>query len=184
MKTEKEKMLAGEAYLATDPQLTADRRQAKKACQLINQGDYDDEAGRNAQLAALINFQGSFYVEPPLYVDYGYNILVGDNFYANHGLTILDGARVVMGKNVFIAPNVVISTAGHPLDKVRRAAGEEFVKPITLGDDVWLGAHVTLCPGVTIGNNVVVGAGSVVVHDLPDNSVCVGTPARPVKSLA
>ncbi|PLR40033.1 sugar O-acetyltransferase [Chimaeribacter arupi] len=184
MKTEKEKMLAGELYQAYDPELTQDRKWAKKTCQRINQHDTDDLAGREALLAELMHFEGKFWVEPPLYVDYGYNIHIGDNFYANHGLTILDGARVVIGKNVFIAPNVVIATAGHPLDKAQRAAGEEFVKPITIGDDVWLGAHVTLCPGVTLGNNVVVGAGSVVVHDLPDNSVCVGTPARPVKSLA
>lgn len=183
MKTEKEKMLAGEIYQANDPELTQDRKRAKKLCQQVNQHDTDDLAGREALLAGLMRFKGTFYVEPPLYVDYGYNIHIGDNFYANHGLTILDGAPVVIGNNVFIAPNVVIATAGHPLDKTQRATGEEFVKPITLGDDVWLGAHVTLCPGVTLGNNVVVGAGSTVVHDLPDNSVCVGTPARPVKTL-
>jgi maltose O-acetyltransferase len=124
-----------------------------------------------------------FEIIAPFYCDYGYNIEVGENFFANHNTVILDGAKVRFGDNVFVAPNCGFYTAGHPLDAERRNQGLEYAKPITIGNDVWIGAGVHVMPGVTIGNNVVIGAGSIVVKDIPDNSVAVGNPCRIPKHI-
>lgn len=182
--SEKEKMLAGLPYYPSDPALTADRSRAKALCFEFTHIHPDAAEKRNALLRSLLNTKAAFSINEPFYCDYGYNIYLGENFYANHGCTILDGARVVFGDNCLLGPGVTITTAGHPFDSVTRASGEEFAHEIIIGNDVWLGANVTVCPGVRIGNNVVVGAGSVVVKDLPDNSVCVGVPAKAIRSLA
>ena len=122
-------------------------------------------------------------IEPPFACDYGYNIEVGENFYANVNLVILDGAKVRIGDNAFIAPNVGIYTAGHPLDASDRNKGLEYAYPITIGDNVWIGAGAIILPGVTIGDNVVIGAGSVVTKDIPACSLAVGNPCRVIRKI-
>ena len=125
----------------------------------------------------------SFTILPSFWCDYGYNIEIGANFFANHNTVILDGARVKFGDNVFIAPNCSFYTAGHPLDVERRNKGLEYAYPIAVGDNVWIGGNVTVCPGVTIGSNSVIGAGAVVTRDIPDNSLAVGVPAKVVRTI-
>lgn len=124
-----------------------------------------------------------FFIEQPFVCDYGYNIEIGENFYSNHNLTILDGAKVQFGDNVFVAPNCGFYTAGHPLDYETRNKGLEYAKPIKVGNNVWIGGNVVVLPGVTIGNNVVIGAGSVVNKDIPSNSVAVGNPCKVIKKI-
>ena len=121
---------------------------------------------------------------PPFWCDYGYHISVGDFFYGNHNLIITDGAPVTFGDHVFIGPNCCFSTAGHPLDVAQRNAGLEYAKPITIGNNVWIGAGVQVLPGVTIGDNAVIGAGSVVTKDIPAGMLAVGVPCRPVRQIA
>lgn len=181
--TEKEKMIAGLMYQAWDSELTADRQKAKGLCFKINQTCPTLKQQRQALINELLGRESDAWIESPFNCDYGYNIKAGKGFYANHGCTVLDCAPVVIGDNCLLAPGVVIATAGHPLDPIERASGEEFAKAITIGNDVWLGANATVCPGVTIGDNVVVGAGSVVTRDLPANTVCAGTPAKPIRTI-
>lgn len=123
-------------------------------------------------------------IEQPFYCDYGYNIRVGKNFYANYNLVILDEATVIFGDNVFIAPNCGFYTAAHPLEADARNKGLEYARPIHVGDNVWLGAGVSVLPGVTIGDNCVIGAGSVVSRDIPSNSVAVGNPCKTIKKIS
>ncbi|TBR38310.1 sugar O-acetyltransferase [Marinomonas agarivorans] len=183
MLTEKQKMLVGELYCPYDPELIADRERAKTLCFTLNNTSPSQKKARIALIKELFSMPFDAWIESPFHCDYGYNVSYGKGFYVNHGCTLLDAAPIVFGDNCLLAPNVVISTAGHPLDPEQRASGLEFAQPITVGNDVWFGANVTVCPGVTIGNNVVVGAGSVVNKDLPDNSVCVGAPAKPIKAI-
>ena len=122
-------------------------------------------------------------IRPPFYCDRGYNIELGDYVFANYHFTVLDGAKVQIGNHVYIAPNVSIYTAGHPFDVVLRRKGLEYARPVRIGDDVWIGGGVSILPGVTIGNNVVIGAGSVVNRDIPDNSLAVGNPCKVIRRL-
>ncbi len=171
-------MLAGELYVASDPQLVAERKRAKALCRTYNAG----EAG-TAILEELLGFPTDAYLEPPFFCDYGTNIRLGARVYANHNLVILDCAAVTLGDDVFIGPNVVISTAGHPVDAETRVSGVEWAKPVTIGDRVWLGAGVVIVPGLTIGANTTIGAGSVVTKDIPANCVAVGNPCRVTRTL-
>ena len=123
------------------------------------------------------------WIESPFHVDYGIHLQVGENFYANHGCTILDCHDVVIGKNVLLAPHVCISAATHPVDPDQRRQGLEYSAPITIGDNVWVGANATICPGVTLGDNVVVGAGAVVTKSFPDNVVIAGVPAKVIQKV-
>ncbi len=131
----------------------------------------------------LGHVEDSILIEQPFFCDYGYNISVGKNFYANFNLVILDGAKVTFGDNVFIAPNCGFHTAGHPIDPVERNKGLEYARPITVGNNVWIGASVTVLPGVTIGDNCVIGAGSVVTKDITAGSVAVGNPCRVIRKI-
>lgn len=183
--TEKEKMLAGMIYDANgDEQLIAERLECKELCHDYNNLRPKDIAARETMLREIIGtVKRGILIEQPFYCDYGYNIHVGDNFYANFNLVILDEAPVTFGDNVFIAPNCSFYTAGHPIDAEERNKGLEYARAITVGDNVWIGGSVTVLPGVTIGNNCVIGAGSVVTRSIPDNSVAVGNPCKVIKSI-
>ena len=184
--TEKEKCRAGLLYDANyDPQLLAERRAAKELLYDYNRLRPSEEAERLALLKRLLGRTGEqCIIEPPFACDYGYNIEVGENFFANFNLVILDGARVTIGDNAFIAPNVAIYTAGHPLDVEQRNRGLEYARPVTIGHNVWIGGNVVILPGVTIGDGSVVGAGSVVTRDIPPHSLAVGNPCRVIRKLA
>ena len=175
--TEKEKMLRGELYRAFEPSLTQERQKVKQICFDLNQTPPSQQEQRIELIFQLLG-RRDVWVESPFNVDYGYNVRVGENFYANHGCTILDANLVTIGKNCLLAPHVCISAATHPLNPQVRADGLELALPITIGDNCWIGANATICPGVTLGNGVVVGAGAVVTKDMPDNVVCGGVPAR------
>lgn len=179
-KSEKDKMLAGELYQAFDPELVAERNQAKQLCFELNQTM--DPKQRTTIIQKLLG-QDDAIIESPFFCDYGYNLTVGKNFYANHGCTILDCNQIRIGDNCLLAPHVVISAATHPLDWQLRAAGDELTAPITIGDNVWIGANATICQGVTLGSGVVVGAGAVVTKHMPDNVVCGGVPAKIIRYL-
>lgn len=174
---EKQKMLAGLNYDPSDSTLSADRASAETACYELNQS-HPKTSNRTEIIGRLLGYETNASLNVPFYCDYGYNIHLGQNFYANHGCTFLDCNTITIGDNCLLGPGVVIATATHPLDPTERSSGLESALPIILGNDVWLGANVTVCPGVTIGDNVVVGAGSVVVKDLPSNTICVGNPAK------
>lgn len=184
--TEKEKMLAGMIYDANnDLELESERTRAKALCHEFNSVS-PTELGRQREILKRLlgrTCGDSFTILPSFWCDYGYNIEIGANFFANHNTVILDGAKVKFGDNVFIAPNCSFYTAGHPLDVERRNKGLEYAYPITVGDNVWIGGNVTVCPGVTIGSNSVIGAGAVVAHDIPANSLAVGVPAKVVRTI-
>lgn len=185
MRTEKEKMLAGEIYDANnDEQLLKERAECQQKCYELNKLQPSATAQRGGIINRLFGKVGKgFTVVSPFYCDYGYNIEVGDNVFINMGCVMLDGGRVRLGNNVFIAPQCGFYTAGHPLDVERRNKGLEYARPITIGDNVWIGGHVCVMPGVTIGDNSVIGGGSVVVHDIPSGVLAVGNPCEVIRKL-
>lgn len=181
--TEKEKMLAGLGYNAMDEELLRDRGRAKGICHAINHLPPDKIEERIALLQELFQTEEQPYMEPNIFCDYGYNIKIGKNFYANHNCTILDVNTVTIGDNVMFAPNVQIYTATHPVEAKPRVAGVEMGYPIVIGDNTWIGGGSIICPGVTIGKNVVIGAGSVVTKAIPDNVVAAGNPCRVIREI-
>lgn len=183
--TEKEKCAAGMLYDANyDERLLQERDICKDICFEYNNTKPSQLSEKKQLLKQLFGkVQGEFVIQAPFWCDYGYNIELGKNFYANHNLVILDGAKVSFGDNVFIAPNCGFHTAGHPIDAERRNQGLEYAYPITVGDNVWFGAGVQVLPGVTIGSNVVIGAGSVVTKDIPDHVIAVGNPCRVLRPI-
>lgn len=182
--TEKEKQQAGELYNANDRELFEERIKAKKLCAEYNAIECNDFQKRERLLDRLVALRGEHTViEQNFYCDYGYNIVIGDNFYANHNLVILDCADIEFGNNVFIGPNCGFYAAEHPLDANQRNQGLESAKPIKVGSNVWIGGNVTVIGGVTIGDNAVIGAGSVVVKDIPANCVAAGNPCKVIKTL-
>lgn len=183
--TEKEKGLKGELYNPnTDPQLQREMVACKALCHRYNSLPPDAEAEGAVLLGEILGRCGTdVKILAPFWCDYGANITVGDHFFANHNLVILDGADVSFGDHVFIGPNCCFTTATHPVEVSLRDEGLELAKPIRVGGSVWFGAGVTVLPGVTIGNRVVVGAGSVVTRDLPDDVVAAGNPCRVLRHL-
>ena len=183
--TEKEKMLKQMMYAANnDEDLLKERAIAKDLCFKYNQLMPSDVENQKKVLKEILGeVDDSVIFVAPFWCDYGYNIRVGKNFFANHNTVILDGAKVTFGDNVFIAPNCGFYTAGHPIDAKRRNQGLEYAYPITIGNNVWIGAGVHVMPGVTIGDNVVIGGGSIVVKDIPSNSVAVGNPCHVIREI-
>ena len=182
MTTEKEKMLAGELYVAADPQLTAERLQARRLLLRLNNADPGDEAGYRALMAELLpHVDATAYIQPPFYCDYGYNIYAGPGVYMNFNCVVLDVMAVRIGAGTMFGPAVQVLTATHPIDAAERAKGPEYAKAITIGRDCWIGGGAILQPGVTIGDRVIVGAGAVVTRDVPDDTIVVGNPARPLQ---
>lgn len=177
-------MLSGEVYDATHPGLVERLVEVRGTIRKFNDMAPADIEGQKEILRSLLGSVGKqFHFNQPFHCDYGRNIHIGENFFANFNLTILDEAEVRMGDNVFIGPNVSIYTACHPLDAERRDKGVEWAEPVTIGNSVWIGGGVTIVPGVTIGNRVVIGAGSVVTRDVPDDCVVAGNPARVIKKI-
>ena len=184
--TEKEKMLAGMMYNANyDSELIRERERCKDLCHEYN-GLLPSDAEKQKEIIRRLfgKIHNSFTVTAPFWCDYGYNIEIGENFYTNHNCVILDAAKVTFGDNVFIAPNCGFYTAGHPLDAERRNRGLEFAYPITIGNNVWIGGGVQVLPGVTIGSDSVIGAGSVVTRDIPSGVVAVGNPCRVLRKIS
>ncbi len=182
--TELEKLRAGLEFDFTDPEVDALKLNAVKLCQKLNAVDVTDYAAKEKIIRELFGSAGENPVVLPVFnCDNGKNIHVGDNFLANYNVTILDIREVKIGDNVMIAPNTLITTINHPLNPLGRRKHLGVAKPVEIGNDVWIGANVTILPGVKIGNNVVVAAGAVVTKDIADNSLVGGIPAKLIKIL-
>ena len=183
--TEKEKARAGFLYDANhNAEIDEDHLKAMELCYEANSLPPRMREKRHAVLRALFGrAPGKFYIEPPFHCGFGYNIEIGENFYANFNCVILDNAKVKFGDNVFIAPNCGFYTAGHPFDVEQRNSGLEYAFPITVGNNVWIGGNVVVLPGVTIGDDVVIGAGSVVTKDVPSGVLAAGNPCRVLRPI-
>lgn len=184
--TEKEKARAGLLYNNNyDPQLIEERLNCQAACQEYNLIPVRELERRRAKIREIVGEIGEqFQIEQPFHCDFGYNIHIGENFFSNFNLVILDEAPVTIGHDVFIAPDCGIYTAGHPVNVPQRNEGLEYAKPVTIGDNVWIGGGVKIMPGTTIGSNVVIGAGSVVTKDIPSNVVAAGVPCKVIREVS
>ncbi len=182
--TEREKMIAGQIYSTQDEELFRLHRACVDACVLCDRYLPSQLDERRGHLRRILGSTGeNFLIEPGFRCDYGFNIEIGENFFANYNLVILDCAPVRFGRNCFIGPQCGIYTAVHPLDAKERATGMEYAKPVTVGDDVWFGGSVTVLPGVSIGDGAVIGAGSVVTHNIPARVVAAGNPCRVLRPI-
>ena len=182
--TEREKMVSGELYVANDPQLVAARIKARRLVSRLNTSDPGDIGARFAVMRDLLGAVGAqCWIEPPFHCDYGWNIELGDEVFVNFGGIFLDCAPIVIGAQTQLGPNVQLLAADHPRDAAARVSGREFARPIRIGKRAWLGGGVIVCPGVTIGDDTIVGAGSVVVRDLPSGVMAAGNPCRVVREL-
>ena len=184
-RSQRERMLAGDLYLADNPELAEESRRAAELMKEFNESSPSDAATRRRILVELLGSLGdNTEIRPPFYCDYGYHTHVGARTFVNFGLVALDVARISIGDDVQIGPRVQLLTPTHPLDPETRRAKLEAAEPITIGDNVWLGGGVIVCPGVTIGADSVVGAGAVVTRDLPPGVLAAGTPARVIRALS
>lgn len=177
-------MLAGELYNALDKELSDDRLRTRLLIKELNDSREDATDLRKRVLKDLIpNAGNGLWLQPPFYCDYGYNMRVGENVFFNFNCVVLDVTYVTIGSRTLFGPNVQIYTATHPINHIERASGLEYAKPITIGEDVWIGGSVVICPGVTIGDRCVIGAGSVVTKDIPSDTFAAGNPCRPIRSI-
>lgn len=184
MRTEREKMLAGELYTADDPELSAAFQRAQRLCEAFNQTSAADRDAGNDVLRELLGAYGQgCEIRPPLRCDYGTQLLLGDRVFVNFGLIALDVGLITIGDDVKIGPNVQLLTPTHPIDPVTRQANLEAADPITIEANVWIGGGAILLPGVTIGENSVIGAGSVVAKSIPPNVIAVGNPCRVIRPI-
>jgi len=184
MPSERARMLAGELYNPRDPELVAERERARELVRLYNQTGATDGESRELLLEELFGSVGeSTTIEPPFRCDYGTQITVGDRFFANFGCVFLDVCSIAFGDRCLLGPSVHVYTATHPLDAATRAEGREYGKPVTVGDDVWVGGQAVLNPGVEVGDRSVVASGAVVTRDVPADVVVQGNPAEVVKEL-
>ena len=182
---QKERMLAGLPYKAWLDGLPEERLENKKKLYAYNSLSPEEETKMDGLIRLILGKAGeNAHIEPPFHCDYGKNIEVGRNFFANYNCTILDVGKVVIGDNVMFAPNVSIYTAGHPVHPDSRNSGYEYGISITIGNQVWIGGNTVINPGVTIGSNVVIGAGSVVTKDIPDNTIAVGNPCKVLREIS
>jgi len=184
MKSEKEKSLAGKLYKAFGDELLSERQYAKELIFQFNALPPDEIKKRDSIIKTLFGKTGkSFFIEPPFRCDYGYNISIGENFYANFNCIILDCVLVTIGKNVLFGPDVSIYTAGHPVHHKLRSQDYEFALPVIIGDNIWIGGNVTINPGISIGDNSVIGSGSVVTKDIPSDVVAAGNPCKVLRKI-
>lgn len=184
MRSEKDKMLAGELYDPQDAQLRAERRHARLLIKAFNDSRDDQEQERARLLDELLPGAGAgLWIEPPFYCDYGSNITLGERVFFNFNCVVLDVAPVRIGSRVLCGPGVQIYAATHPLTAIERSTGLELGRPVSIGDDVWIGGGAIICPGVRIGNRSVIAAGSVVTRDIPDDVVAAGNPCRVIRRL-
>ena len=184
MDSEKDRMLRGEPYLANDPALLEERRACRLVCERFNATSFGLIVERRAILSELVGELGEgASVMAPFQCDYGYHVTIGARTFINYGAVILDGAKVTIGQDVQIGPAVQLITATHPLDPVERRRGTETAEPVTIGHGAWLSTGVIVLPGVTIGADAVVGAGSVVTKDMPARHLCFGNPCRVIREI-
>lgn len=184
MMTEKERMLSGELYIASDKELAMDNKNARVLTRLFNTSTEEQMTYRRQILKELFASSGeNIHIEPPFRCDYGCHVSIGENFYANYDCIIIDVCDVKIGENVLFGPRVSIYTAGHPIDAEVRNTQMEFGTPITIGNDVWIGGNTVINPGVTIGDNVVIGSGSVITKDIPNGVIAVGNPCRVLRPI-
>lgn len=185
MKTEKEKMLSGELYNALDEELSDERLHARLLLKALNDSREDEVQKRKAILDDLLpNAEKDLWIQPPFYCDYGTNMYVGEKVFFNFNCVVLDVMPVTIGSRTLFGPNVQIYTATHPLHFKERASGLEYAKPVNIGEDVWIGGSAVICPGISIGDRTVIGAGSVVTKDIPSDVFAAGNPCRVVRGLS
>jgi maltose O-acetyltransferase len=184
MTTEKEKMLSGQMYDATDPQLRAEHRRARDLCKTLNDSHDNEQELRERIIRELFGKTGdAIWIEPPFYCDYGANITLGSRVFFNYNCVILDPASVIIGNDVLFGPAVQVYTATHPISASERLSWRESAQPVEIGSDVWVGGGAIICPGVHIGSRSVIGAGSVVTDDIPEDVFAAGNPCRCIRQL-
>lgn len=181
--SEKEKMICGEFYKASNPKLVLERDYCNRILTKYNQEPYHEIDMKNKAMVKLLNTSGKFWIKPPFYCDYGYNIHIGNNVMVNYGAIMLDTCPIHIGNDVLIGPNAQLYAACHPLDPKMRLEGLENGKPITIGNNVWIGGSCVILPGVNIGDNAVIGAGSVVTKDVPANMLAYGNPCKVIRCI-